>query len=85
MSSIAYGAPRPEQVSGGGLQVLAEAMFDSPRIEEYVKAAQGFGALAKANVSFYDATCALTHRPQSMQLLRMRLKVIPEAAEDYPD
>lgn len=53
--------------------------------KEYVKTASGFGALALANVSFYDDTCSLTYRPQSMQLLRMRLKLIAESAEDYPD
>jgi hypothetical protein len=53
--------------------------------KEYVKKAPGFCALAQANVSFYDDTCSLTYRPQSMQLLRMRLKMIAEAAEDYPD
>lgn len=53
--------------------------------KEYVKTAPGFGALASANVSFYDPTAAVTYRPQSMQLLRMRLKLIAEAAEEYTD
>jgi hypothetical protein len=53
--------------------------------KEYVKTAPGFGALALANVSFYDDTCSLTYRPPSMQLLRLRLKMIADAAEDYPD
>jgi hypothetical protein len=52
--------------------------------KEYVKTAPGFGALASANVSFYDPTAAVTYRPQSMQVLRMRLKLIAEAADEYP-
>jgi hypothetical protein len=53
--------------------------------KEYVKTAPGFGVLATAGVSFYDATCALTYRPQSMAFLRMRLKLIAQAAEEYPN
>ncbi|MBX3611308.1 MAG: RNA-directed DNA polymerase [Hydrogenophaga sp.] len=51
--------------------------------KEYVRTAPGFGVLANGNVSFYDSTCASTYRPKSMELLRMRLKLISEEADEY--